>query len=345
MQFGGFLSATALGLFVAGFAGTATAQPVVGQPASALVFPYFDSTPSHGTLITVTNTNTSRVSCGNTFRQGDIDVHYIYFGFDTGRGFCREFNNDHSLTPGDTITVFADQDDPEGEIGWLWVEARDPESGDAVDFDYLIGSAIVVNTGTDFLFHYLPYGFRSHADEAKTLTTTDGCGRTLTDLDGGLDADFDGVEYDFWPQRLLLDQFFQQGGSNPTFANSLTLASCDVDPFDNDFGTSVSIHPWNNRERRFSAFLNFECFFHDALAPAVSNVFLNLLGDNDELVLGSRHIQTGWIEFDANDAIVGVFHQSISGTFFAAGHQLEFEGAFGGPDDPNLSHTPCSLIR
>jgi HYR domain-containing protein len=323
---------------------TASSLPtaVVGQPASALVFPLFDSRPGRGTVITVTNTNDSHIICGRSFfTQGDVRLVFTYFGFDESRQFCREFNTSHFLTPGDTLTVIADQDDPEGEIGWLWVEARDPETGEAIEFDHLIGSAIVVDTGLEFLDQYLAYGFRSYASDL--YGTTDRCGRAFTDVDGDGQADFDGVEYDFWPQRLLLDQFFQEGDGTQGFANELTLASCDVDPFD-DHGTNVSIHPWNNRERRFSVSLNFECFFHAPLS-SISGVFGRLLGDLNELVKDGHHLQTGWVEFDADDPILGVFFQRVVGQFFAAGHQIQLAGQFGGACDENLDHRPCALPR
>jgi HYR domain-containing protein len=315
---------------------------VVGQPASALVFPLFDSTAHRGTVITVTNTDTDRLLCGNGFHAGDVRLLYTYFGFDESRQFCREFDTSHFLTPGDTLTVLADQDNPEGEVGWLWVEARDPETGEAIAFDHLLGSAIVVDTDLDFLDQYLPYGFRSYVARAGLLGVP-GCSAPPTDVNGNGRADFDGIEYDFWPQRLLLDQFFQEGGGTGGFANELTLASCDVDPFD-DHGTNVSIHPWNNRERSFSVALNFECFFHAPLS-SISGIFARLGGDPNELVVSGHHLQSGWVEFDADDPILGVFFQRVVGSGFAAGHQMQIAGQFGGPCDDNPDHVICSLPR
>ncbi len=357
MRISGWLSAAALGAFVAGFAGKASAHPefaspVLGQPASALVYPYFDSTPNMGTLITITNVNKDRHSCGNDFHVGDISVLYTYFGLDTRRDFCREFNIDEFFTPGDTLTVFADQHNPEMELGWLWAEARDPESGEAIDFDYLIGSAIVVDTGTDFLFQYLPYGFRSHIDEnagpeQPPDEDTDACDRFFTDVAefNGL-ADFNGEEYDFWPLVLYLDEFFQEGGTNPAFNNRLAIASCDIDPFDDeDTGTVVDVGIFNNREARFSSGFDFECFFLAELNE-ISLIVRNLRGDPDELVTdGGRSIQAGWIEFlPEDDPILGVFFQRIGTSGFAAGRNLQFDGAFGDIEsDPDPNHLPCAL--
>jgi hypothetical protein len=340
----GLTGAATLGLIALGFAGTASAQPVLDQPASALVYPLFDSTPNRGTLITVTNTLAGglaggNVTCGNGFRQGDVCLIYTYFGFDQSRLFCREFNIPECLTPGDTLTVFADQHNPEMEIGWLWVEARDPETFEAIDFDYLIGSAIVVDTLTDFLFQYHPYGFRGLPGEGGD--GEDACGRLFTDLDEDGRADFDGEEYDFWPRKLLLDEFFQEGGV-PPFRNELTLASCDVDHRDRD-DTSVSALIWNNREVRFSRSFSFECFFRAPLS-SISNIARNLNGDPNELVSNAgRVLQAGWLELTASDAILGVFFQRVNSTAFAAGRELQFTGQFGGEEDED--NEPCELLR
>ncbi|MBI1850519.1 MAG: hypothetical protein HYR85_24665, partial [Planctomycetes bacterium] len=42
---------------------------------------------------------------------------------------------------------------------------------------------------------------------------------------------------------------------------------------------------------------------------------------------------------------LGVFFQRVVGTTFAAGHQIQFAGQFGGPCDDNADHEPCSLPR
>jgi hypothetical protein len=355
MNLGRHLSALALGICFAGIASPAMAQPVNGQPASALVFPYFDSRAGMGTFITVTNTNTSRLSCNLLWREGDVLVHYVYFGFNGGNSndpndpnnSCSEFDTNHLLTPGDTLTVLADQDNPELVRGWLWVEARDPETQQAIDFDYLIGSAIVVNTGAEFLFHYLPYSFRSLASEnISTLSDPeDNCGRAFTDLNNDGEADFDGMEYDFWPAILLLDQFF--GTSvGVSFIETITLASCDVDHFDNDDGSIVHVIRWNNREQFTSRTFSFDCWFNGLLSD-ISNAFNTLNGDPNELVVGNKHLQSGWASFvSENDAIVGVLHQAISSSQFAAGHQIQFTGGFGDPlTDPDTNHSPCFLVR
>ncbi|MBI1850123.1 MAG: hypothetical protein HYR85_07240, partial [Planctomycetes bacterium] len=60
-------------------AGSAMAQPRHLQPASLLVFPYYNSAPGAGTIISVTNTNDDRTYCpDDDFRAGDVVLHYVY---------------------------------------------------------------------------------------------------------------------------------------------------------------------------------------------------------------------------------------------------------------------------
>ena len=58
-------------------ASPASKGPLHLVPGSALVYPLFDSTAGAGTIICVTNTNTSRVYCpNNDHLAGDILLHF-----------------------------------------------------------------------------------------------------------------------------------------------------------------------------------------------------------------------------------------------------------------------------
>jgi hypothetical protein len=330
-------------LAILGGAATSSAQPVIGVPSTAMVFPLFDSTRNHGTFITVTNVNASRAICDNGFRRGDVCVMYTYFGFDSLGNHCNELDTLHCLSPGDTLTLIADQDNPQGEVGWLWVEARDPETLEAIDFNFLVGSAIIVDIGTNFLFQYLPFSFPSLRTAGGPVgggsSAADGCGHRFSDFDQNGRADFDGVEFGFWPNRLILDQFFQEGGTNPNFTNEIAIATCDLDRSDGD-DTRIRLEIWNNKEDRFSGSFEFECFFRGELHE-LSQLVRDLRGDPNELVTNSvRSLQTGWMSLDGSDPIVGVFMQRIVRTNFAAGRNLQWD--FG---DPPREPTPCSLPR
>jgi len=313
----------------------ALAQPKHAEAGSALIFPLFDSRPGMGTIITVTNTNVSRVRCGSgdTLR-GDVTLLYVYFGIEE-EGDCREFNRFEELTPGDTLTVIAEQHNPEGVVGWLYVEAEDPQTGDPIDFDYLVGSAIVVDKGTDLSFGYTPYSFRGLPEGDRDGEGS--CGNNVTDLDQDGRADFDGREYDFFPLFLHLDNFFEEGGQ-PNFSSELTLLSLRF------FGeTTLSFLIYNNREDVFSRGVRIPCFFRDSLRR-ISNVVTNLDGDPNELVFpGNKSAETGWLRITGDAPILGVFAQRIEGSNFTQGRELQFSGQFGGPDDPR--HDPAEIPR
>lgn len=312
----------------------AAAQPRHGQAGSALIFPLFDSREGMGTIITVTNTNVSRTRCSGDFLRGDVSIRYTYFGLEDPDRECVEFNRHEFLTPGDTLTVLAEQHNPEGVIGWLWVEAEDPETGDPIDFDYLVGSAIVVDKGTNLSFGYTPYAFLGLTEGNGEETP---CGHRTTDADRDGRADFNGIEYDYFPLYLHLDNFFEEGG-NPNFASELTLLSLRF------FGqTTLSFLIYNNREDQFSRGMRIDCFYRDSLRN-VSGVVTNLDGDPNELVFpGMRQAESGWLRVTGDAPILGVFAQKIEGSSFVQGRELQFSGQFGGPDDSR--HSPAELPR
>lgn len=317
---------------VSGLAGapSATAQPATGVAGSVLIFPLIDSRPESSTVITVTNTNTSTRSCDSpTFDEGDVRVHFIYFGatqedIDNGTPSWREFDRGELLTPGDTITVLASEHNPEGEIGFLMVQAIDRSSGDAIDFDFLIGSAYVANSAIDIMWSYLPYAFEGDPDGNAVQTTS--CGHPR--LGGGFEARFDGDMYDPFPDLLFVDMFFEEEPG--LFDNMLVLMSAAGPSRQNEVGYLF----WNNKEDRFSRTQRFTCWMASPLSE-ISGIARNLGGDPDEF-----QRETGWVEIDGrrilnssggsiNDPqgppMLGVFMQRVR-TDYTAGHALHFRG-------------------
>ncbi|MBI1849240.1 MAG: hypothetical protein HYR85_02745 [Planctomycetes bacterium] len=286
----------------------------------------------------MTNTNDDRTYCpDDDFRAGDVVLHYVYIDGAT----WREFDRDEPLTPGDTLSVLADNHNPEMDSGFLTVKALDPVTLEAIDFDYLIGSAIVVQSDFNFLWGYTPYSFRGNADDD---TQTD-CSRIPTDADGDGFADFDGSEYDTFPKTLFIDSFFQETGN---FGNLLVLLSTAGMSYQNE----VNFLIWNNREQKFSRNIKFQCFLATNL-KSISNVAGRLNGDPNEL--GRSPIQTGWVSIaggrvldlagnqavDAetssdivNAPLLGVFMQTITGSEFSVGNALHFTGSIDGLDLP-----------
>lgn len=329
------IAALALAVLVV-WAGPAAAQPAHARPASALFFPVYDSSPNAGTVISVTNTNSSRLSCGNGFRTGDVCVHYTYYDSEV----CLEVDKTECLTPGDTLTLLADRHNPEGTRGWLWVEARDPETQEAIDFDYLVGSAIVVLAGggaeeedTDFMWSYTPYAFRALVVDCPPEGESN-CGFCFTDFVNPGFADF-GVEYESFPGTLYLDNFFAEDGT-PNIENTLYLMIPDGI---GGFNFRLNVIGFNNNEVLFSRILTIPCWFANSLGSITSQVKEpNLkIGAADELPnpKSGGFLYTGWMRFRVTASgeqdtrgVLGVFVNEIGGANpFAAGRELQYEGS------------------
>jgi hypothetical protein len=298
----------------------AAAEPVHLQPGSVLIFPLYDSTPGAGTLFCVTNVNTSNLYCPESdYREGDVLLHYQYVAGDN----CFEFDRYEMLTPGDTLCVIADLHNPEAEKGFLVVSAADPETLEKETFDFLIGSAIVVQSDLNILWSYTPYAFLGGVPYVP-------CGVGWTDNDGDEALDFNNVEYSTFPRSLMLDMFFEE---RPVFMNQLTLMSTTGQ----DYIAEVNFWFWNNIEERFSRTFKFVCWWSGMLSE-ISQVVTDLGGDEEEM--GAPPIQNGWIQIEGNrildlagnpvdlgdgvPPILGVFAQFITTSDFAAGRALQY---------------------
>ena len=310
----------------------ASAQPKHLQPGSVLVYPLYDSSAGAGTVVCVTNTNDDRTYCPDAdFRAGDVAVHYQYIDGVT----WQEFDRFEMLTPGDTLCVIVDNHNPEGNVGFLVVSAADPEDmNKKIDFDYLIGSAIVVQSNLNFLWSYTPYAFQGLPGESAPSA----CDRDSTDDDSDGALDFDGEEYDYFPAELFIDSFFEETG---TFGNALTL----ITTVGSDYEAEVNFLFWNNIEEKFSRNFRFTCWTTNPLSE-ISQIVTRLGGDEEEL--GQGDIQTGWASLQGGRAldgagnpvvidgyevispILGVFNQLITSTDFSAGHALHYRGSLDG---------------
>ena len=309
---------------------SAMAQPKHLEPGSVMIYPLFDSSAGAGTVICVTNTNDSEIYCEDDDNvAGDIVVHYQYIADET----WFEFDRYELLTPGDTLCVLADNHNPEGERGFLVVSAVNPVDHDeAIDFDYLIGSAIVVQSGLNFLWSYTPYVFEAYASSPSD------CDRNATDNDGDGALDFDDTEYDVFPSELFIDSFFEEGGQ---FSNQLVLMTTAGA----NYSATLDFLFWNNIEEKFSRSFEFRCWWTGALSD-ISAVVGNLGGDPNEL--GVNEIETGWASIKGNRIIdgagnpvpantgwaippvLGVFAQFVTSTDFAGGKALHYRGTLDG---------------
>jgi len=324
--------------------GVAAAQPDVLGQGSALIYPLFDSSAGAGTVICVTNTGLDMTYCPETdFRVSDILIHYQYVAGDD----CLEFDRYELLTPGDTLCVIADLHNPEQDRGYLAVSAVDPSTGLKVEYDYLIGSAIVVQSDLNFLWSYTPFVFDG---DGATDTIVGPCERNATDIDGdgamdfGYDSVNSGMEYGYFPRVLYIDSFFEERNN---FSNQLTLMSTAGQDYINE----VNVWFWNNVEERYSRTFKFVCWWSGPLSE-ISAIASDLGGDPEEL--GHPPVQTGWVEIAGNRVLdlagnpvvypvghgdegevvipplLGVFAQFIGSSSYAAGHALHYEGMMDG---------------
>jgi hypothetical protein len=302
------------------------------MPGSVLLFPLFDSTPGAGTTICVTNLETSNLYCpGSDFVQGDVLLHYQYVSGED----CLEFDRYELLSPGDTLCVIAALHNPQSARGFLAVSAADPTTGLKIRWDFLIGSAQVVEGDLNLMWQYTPNVFR-----ARTSPGTIGsppCLRFLTDLDddGAMDLGTP-PEYQAFPRELYLDSFFEERNN---FANELTLMSTSGQDYINE----VDFLFYNNSEVKFSRTFKFVCWWSGPLSE-ISGVVGDLNGDEEEL--GHPPVETGWAHIRGNRVLdlagnpvpwggpgggiavpplLGVFAQFITSTDFAAGRALQYD--------------------
>ncbi len=316
------------GVLLAGAA--AEAQPAHDEPASLLVYPHFDSRPSHETVIFVTNTNEDRRPCGGNdrFMRGDVRLHFVYYGVreadlgDPSGARWLEFDRYEMLSPGDTIAVLARSHDPDAEVGFLTVKALSPDTDEAIDFDHLVGSALVVEAEKDALWSYEPFAFQARGNGAIST-----CGHELVDGPG---TRF-GPSYSAFPAALFLDSFAQV--RNGVVGGELTLMSTSGP----DYLNEVDVLFWNNREERFSRQLSFRCWTTVRLED-ISSIATRLGGDPDE-----SPVQTGWLRLAGRrvldlaahpvtdgdlangPALLAVFRQPVR-AFGIIGRPLQFSG-------------------
>jgi hypothetical protein len=322
-------------------AGLAPAQPTDYVPGSVLIYPTVDSRAGmgKGTVISVTNTNASRVvSPINNYRNGDVQVHYYYVeGLEP---YNNVFNRKEMLTPNDTLTVLAGTHNPEMEVGYLIVVAEDPESEAAIEFDYLIGDEIVVDVKQNKLWSIPAIAFQA-LPQGPVGTPLDNNGRRLTDVNRNGSVDFDGIEYDMYPDVLFISSFFEQGA---TIESELILVS----GLGSYYRVDVDFLFYDNEEDVFSRDYAFTCWTTEKLAD-ISNVTKSLGGSATEAATGwaridgdyAIHVLTGalWTnevcEGPYDPPILGAFVQRIVGsTGFEFGHLLHHEGAQNGNEFP-----------
>lgn len=256
------------------------------SPGSLLLFHEFDSRPGQVTLLTVTNTHPTE-----SIRY---EIKYISES-------CLEFNRTRVLTPNDTITVLTSFDNPEPTRGFAYVFARSAETGQAVTFDHLVGSAIHVSGFRSFDYGYNAMSYEGGTDVGQP-----------TDLDSDGVRDLDGLEYEQSADELLFPRFVGQGMG---FDHSLVLVGLTGAQFQ----TVVNILAYNDNEEAFSAQYQFGCWAKVRLADVSSlftQTFLKFTNHHPSEIFGLPDVESGWFRMDG--AIAFSSETTVASPAFAA---------------------------
>jgi hypothetical protein len=277
------LKKVAVAMLVLGLAGvSATAQPTEMEPGSVLLYPQVDSRLGigMGTVISVTNTLGDRRVRQNNLRVGDVQIQYFYV---EGRNNWQVSDRIERLTPNDMFTVLAGDHNPQTELGFLLIVAQDPEVEVPISFNYLIGDEILVDVQGNRTWSLTAIPFKCLLPFEEGLNTV----RTTTDVNQNGAVDFDNVEYDYWPDALYMNRFFQQNGALET---ELILVSM----LGRDFRISVGFLFYDNEEDVFSRSFDFICWTSVKLSD-ISLITRNLGGRSGEL-------PTGWARINGDRA-------------------------------------------
>lgn len=324
-------------LLVLGLAASPALSQDTDRPASVLIFPLYDASAGAGTIVCVTNTNTDSFYCPDRDQKvGDVLLHYLYVDGDT----WQEFDRYEFLTPGDTLCVIASEHNVDRGRGFLVVTAHDANGEALIGFDHLIGSAIVVQSGLNFLWSYPAYGMQT--GRTNVDCTPSDPDAIINGGDGDGVPDYDGVEYAEFPEVLMIDTFFEEGGDH-AFHNQLTIMSTSGREYKNELDFLF----FNNIEQKFSRSFQFTCWWSGSLSE-ISSIAGGLGGDEVEF---GHKTETGWARFEgariidgagnpvtrsdsaaAVPALMGVFMQGVNNTNFAFGKGLHFQGTVDGQE-------------
>ncbi len=276
------------GLTVLGLASAAMANG--RNPASLLVYPEFDNRMMNLTLLTVTNTNTDFTPVGTGF-AGSVRVEFVYIGKYGQSGTtldCLEFNREHLLTPNDTLTLLTSAHNPQHEQGFVYVFAKNPNTGQAIVFNHLIGNLVTLNGLWSLDYSMNPIAFRGIGSGPGTPTDLDNDGRR--DLNNGQPGTTN-YEYEAVPNEIYIPRFLAQGGS---FNSELILLGLSGG---RAFTTIVNFWIYNDNEEAFSAQYQFRCWDRVRLGTingAFNNTFLQTTNHAANEILGASSYDSGW---------------------------------------------------
>jgi hypothetical protein len=259
------------------------AQAEGNDPGSLLIFPEYDARPGALTFLTVTNTNADPV-------DGSVRVHFTYVNSET----CLKTEARETLTPRDTVTLLSHNQAPHHSRGFCFAYADDMTTASPTDFDFLIGSAIILDgtTGSEYSINALIYeGQTGHGNP--------------TNVDGDSARDLDGLEYGMAPDKIAIPRFFGQTygaqGSGLPHAELVFVGMSGT-----QYHTTVNILVFNDNEEVFSAEVNFNCWARlpliDISALFSNDFILNNTNHDSGEIFGWSAFEAGWLEIDGTTA-------------------------------------------
>jgi hypothetical protein len=278
------------------------------NPGSLLVFPEFDSTPGHKTLLTLTNVHAD-------ISGAPLRVEIVFLnGSGPQATLCIETNTVVSLTPNDTLTFLVSALNPSGQRGYAYAFARDAQ-GRATSFNWLIGDTLLLDGVGNLDYSVEPYSFRA----IPMLGSP-------TDLDADGIRDLNGLEYEMAPAKIYVPRFLGQG----PYTSELVLINLTGGA---QFTATLDFLVYNDNEEVFSRNFSFRCWSKTPLATISSlftQSFLSGFTNHDpaELV-GNPQIETGWFEIDGASAS-STNTQIMDPAFL--GFLVERSGALGGAE-------------
>jgi hypothetical protein len=294
------------------------------QAASLLIFPEYDNLQGSTTVLTVTNVDPDLV--------GTLAIEFVYVNGES----CLEFNRTEYLTANDTVTLLTKWHNPNPWRGYVYVFAKDADSGEAIVANSLIGQAIVIRPSTGVsspgrgesggpaVFGPADYAFNAVGFKGIGVG-----GLTDVDLDGLLDLD--GDEYDMAPASILIPRFLGQGGLSQISSSLVLVALTGGVQFD----TTVDFMVYNDNEEAFSAEYTFHCWQRAPLTDIsmlFTQEFLSLHTNHDSAeILGATGVESGWMRIDG--ALASSSTTSIADPVFLA-MLIEHIGSSGGADLP-----------
>ena len=252
------------------------------QPSSLLLYPEFDNRPGMLTIHSVTNTSFT----------DSIRVKLEYVNAED----CTVADRSLELTPNDTCTFATNLLIAEQVRGFGYMYAQCGQTGPPVVFNQLIGNMLVMDGYDAISFAVNAVGLRGIENPDAPIAS---CGRRETDLNGNGVRDFDGIEYDPVPDRILIPRFL---GQTPDRQNELILIGLSGGQ---KFTTTLEFLVYNDNEDVFSRQHSFYCWERSPLQD-ISNLFENdwlATTDNDpDEVLGATATESGWMRINGGVA-------------------------------------------